>query len=708
MLMKNHRLLHLWRMGLVFLLAICISVVSVTSAQDLFKNAYSHYSDNEPIPSVLSDFARAQGLTPVVSPQIQGVLSGRFANVDPVTFLNGLRSAFGVRYYVQDQTIYFYHDSESARSMFKPASGNAQHLLSQLQQAKVLASSLPVSVSRDGLLIIEGPTQYVSQVVATAQQLDQSDDFKPVIKVFRLKHAKAEDIQVQSSDRTVVIPGIASILQSMVGNANSLSRSKVSVTQNSAVVPGLRGTGMAATANNAASTKGNTIGDNVNAWLGGATGLSSAKSDPDMRPGNEDSGVTYQPTIIADSRLNAVIIQDAQYRMSYYSQVIQELDVPVKLIELHAAIVDVDVDSSRSLGVDWNAARRSGNWGFGVSSGNLNWNGALPAPTTNGGVFSTVFETGHSSVMMQINALEENNKARTLGKPSVLTMDNIEATLEDTTTRYVPVSGYQDSDLFKVESGTVLRVTPHIVEGTDGSLPLIQMQITLQSNQDNTSDYNIVDSEGNLQLPPIKQTKLNTQAVVREGQSLLIGGYFVQYSKGGDTGVPTLKDAPVVGGLFSSDSENTYTRERLLIITPRILSLDDINVPSHADYSEFTRSPTSTTYEPRPVVAADTEERSGCSSSRNASPNQAQSQDQVQPGQVQGQGQAQGQLISGQGQGQVGAVQAGQAQADGLSPVPAGSKGNLSVDAVPNYRVVYTGQSSGSATPQVIPQIGAN
>lgn len=617
---------------------LCISSVAAAA---IFPQLYSHYSDNEPLTNVLADFARAQGYNPIVSPVIQGNLSGRFENVDPQLFMEGLNSAFGVRYYVQNQNLVFYHDSESTQSMFKPANGRAKNLLGQLEQANVIASGLPIHISPEGLIFIEGPQSYVAHIVTTAQQLEQNDDWRPVIKVFRLKHAKAEDIQVQSSERTVNIPGIASILRSMVNNANQ-PYSKVSITQNSSVVPGLRGSGLAASA----MQNNNQSNPSILGGLPGVFGFANNANSPNNAnfPNNANSSnkasvpnvisstssaplqLMYHPTIIADSRLNAVIIQDAQYRMQYYEQVINELDVPVKLIELHAAIVDVDVDSSRSLGIDWNAARSEGNWGFGVSSGQLNWDGSLPAkPINTGGIFSTVFETSHSSVMMQINALEQNNKARTLGKPSVLTMDHVEATLEDTTTRYVPVSGYQDSDLFKVESGTVLRVTPHIIDTDVGTLPLIQMQITLQSNQDNTSDYTYVDSEGNIQLPPIKQTKLNTQALVREGQSLLIGGYYVQYSKGGDSGVPTLKDAPVVGGLFGSGTENSYTRERLLIITPRILSLDEINVPQHADNQQFSRSPTSTTYEQRPVIYNEEEERSGCSSTRNAHPQQNES-----------------------------------------------------------------------------------
>ena len=218
--------------------------------------------------------------------------------------------------------------------------------------------------------------------------------------------------------------------------------------------------------------------------------------------------------------------------------------------------------------------------------------------------------------MMQVNALEEDNKANTLGKPSVLTLDNVEATLEDTTTRYIPVRGYESSDLFKVESGTVLRVTPHIIDREDGQDPLIQMVISLQANQENTADGLSVSEDGEVVVPPIKQTRINTQAVVQQGQSLLLGGYYVQYEGDKDSGIPILKDIPFAGALFGSSGDSTYTRERLLLITPKILNLDAMNdLPDSLNNENFKRDATAATYESRPAKA---QESSGCSANRVA------------------------------------------------------------------------------------------
>ena len=113
-------------------------------------------------------------------------------------------------------------------------------------------------------------------------------------------------------------------------------------------------------------------------------------------------------------------------------------------------------------------------------------------------------------------------------------------------------------------------------------------------------------------VPPIKQTKINTQAIVNAGQSLLIGGYYYEKKGEDQSGIPLLMHIPVLGHLFKSSGKESKRMERLILITPRIVRLDDSNLPSHVDDPAFHRSATQQTYEPRtPVV----KRRAGCSRS---------------------------------------------------------------------------------------------
>lgn len=584
---------------IVLSIAILIASIQSSFSYQWVKN-YSHVSVNEPLELLLTDFARSQNLVLTSSPLIQGKVNGNFKDLNPNLFLKGIYAAYGVKYYIIDNRIYFYHESESVSTLFKPSSVEPYSLINMLQASKLISNDLPLTVDENGLIVIQGPQEYVDNVLLVGKEFDYGQENQIVMEVFKLQHAKAEDLQISSYDKTVIIPGVASILQKMVLGVGAPTGNSMSVTTHKASVDSLRGKGL--------SSVGQDTQNNLD--------TKSQKSVASNGSNAEEGTVSFNPNIIADSRLNAVVIQDLKYRMPYYKRVISELDVPTRLVELHAAIVDIDVDATKDLGIDWRAGRSSGNWAGEIGQGSMNWDGSFPVEGGSGGIFSTIFKTNHSSFMMQVNALEEDNKANTLGKPSVLTLDNVEATLEDTTTRYIPVRGYESSDLFKVESGTVLRVTPHIIDREDGQDPLIQMVISLQANQENTADSLSVSEDGEVIVPPIKQTRINTQAVVQQGQSLLLGGYYVQYEGDKDSGIPILKDIPFAGALFGSSGDSTYTRERLLLITPKILNLDAMNdLPDSLNNENFKRDATAATYQSRPAKAP---ESSGCSSNRVA------------------------------------------------------------------------------------------
>lgn len=576
-------------LGLIFLWA----MLSCTASAYNFHSSYSHYSDGEDLKSVLKDFARVMNKDCVVSSKVNGIVSGRFNNVPGNQFLDGLKIAYGVRYYVLNDTIYFFHENDWEQKLVNVGTPQqAQTLAKTLVNSGTVPSELPVK-TKGSMLVIQGPSDLVARVDTLAISFSKNLDTKSVMRVFKLKHAKADDTQVQTMNRTIVIPGVASILQKMVngstvGSSNTIIPMKATVSK-------LKGTGLA------------------------SIGATESKDDEgpkaptlsDANPGN-DQGTSVN--IMADTRLNAVIINDAEYKMDYYEKVIRDIDVPVKLVELHAAIVDVDISAAKDLGVSWQGNKKIGvaNVGLGVgNSSNLNWSGTnVITNATNGGIFSTVLNSASGQFFSAINLLEENQQAKTLGRPSVMTLDNVEATLENTTTRYVKVAGYQDVDLFKVESGTVLQVTPHIIESEDGQRPMISMVVSVQSNQD-SNDSNAAESDS---VPPIKQTKINTQAVVREGQSLLLGGYYVEYKQDDSSGIPGLKDVSYIGKLFGTDSKTKYKRERLILITPKVLDLGEAQaLPPDLDDSDFEMSATADNYIKRPVKKKDS---SGCSSNR--------------------------------------------------------------------------------------------
>lgn len=564
------------------LVCLCLLVLMAGSAAAAsFRQPFSYYADSQELGTVLMNFARAEGYTASISPQVKGTVSGRFQNVEPQTFLAGMQSAFDVNWYTLGRTIYFYHTGESQRIFISPRTGTAKQLYEALQKSSVFSPQLPPSLGAAGDVIsVSGPPEYLSQIRNAVVAFETSQTEQIVMRVFPLKHAWAEDMTVTSMDKTVTVPGIASILRAMVmGSPVSGTR----VTQEKATVEKLGGKGLS------------------------TLGREESPPAPQASPTPVSTGSI---SIMADPRVNAVLVSDAAYRMPYYAQVIKDLDKPVELVEIHAAIVDIDTDFKRELGIAFQGSGGSGNgWsGGGTSTGTTTGGTGMPSPgvmDSAGLTLSTIYTHGSDFFLARIQALEENNEARVLGRPSVLTVDNIQATLENTTTYYVEVEGYQAVDLYKVEAGTVLRVTPHIIR--ENGETSIKLAVSVQDDQDNSGSTTSTSG-----VPPIKQTKITTQAIVNAGQSLLIGGYYYEQKGEDESGIPLLMDIPVIGNLFKTKSRQSKRMERLILITPRIVELNDTNVPGQVEDPSFHRSATQADYEPRIPVRP---KGAGCSRS---------------------------------------------------------------------------------------------
>lgn len=567
---------------LVFVCAFCWLFAAegfcASGAAFPFSHPFSHYADNEGICSVLEDFARVEGYAAICSPALAGDISGRFDGVPPREFLDGMRSAFGVRWYTQQgHIVTFWNETENTRAFLAPSNVSASTLLTMFHAAGLISPQLPVqALEAQNLVSVSGPALYVEQLQDAMKAFEEAQGSRTVMRVFPLRYAWAEDMNVNSMDSVITIPGVASILRAMVnGTPVSASVSILPSAQER-----LLGQGMA--------SQGRAQND---------AGVSSVPA----QGGSTAEGTG--PSIIADPRVNAVVITDAEYRMSYYAKVIADLDKPVQLVEIHAAIVDIDSNFSRELGINYSGAGSFGNANVsgGGSGGAGAAQGIFPSPGEAAGAglsFSTLYAHGTDYFLARINALEEDGQARVLGKPSVLTMDNIQASLENTSTYYIPVAGYEATDLFKVDSGTVLKVTPHIIPSENPALPdTIKLMVSVQDDRDDGSQTFSVDTS---KLAPIKQTKITTQAIVPEGQSLLIGGYYFETQSDNDSGIPGLKNIPVLGGLFGSTGKKHQRMERLILITPRIVRMDQTpDIPPRVDDPRFSRTPTQSDYTER-------------------------------------------------------------------------------------------------------------
>ena len=141
---------------------------------------------------------------------------------------------------------------------------------------------------------------------------------------------------------------------------------------------------------------------------------------------------------------------------------------------------------------------------------------------------------------------------------------NRTATMSDKQTASVRVAGNLDANLFTIETGTTLKVTPQVVTYADHRE--VHLSLTIQ---DGDFEGTLVDA-----VPVIKQTEIDTEATVREGESLLIGGISVEQQSKSDSAVPLLGRIPVLGQLFRHDENNGSKTERMFLLTPKVITAD--------------------------------------------------------------------------------------------------------------------------------------
>lgn len=247
--------------------------------------------------------------------------------------------------------------------------------------------------------------------------------------------------------------------------------------------------------------------------------------------------------------------------MEEYARLIAALDIEPEQIEIEATIIDLNTDRLRELGVNWRVqgSDAAGGFGDGTPLDRELVPGGDGLNEGTGGIVSLVLGDS-TQFLSRIRALEEQGAARVVSKPHVMTLSNVEALLNTSSTFFVRVASREDVDLFNVSVGTTLRVTPHVFESASGTR--IKLRVNVQDGS--TTDRSVDD------IPIVERSTINTQALIDEGESLLIGGLVREFDGNGISKVPVLGDIPVLGVLFRNTSQATSRLERMFLITPRV------------------------------------------------------------------------------------------------------------------------------------------
>jgi type III secretion protein C len=505
----------------------------------------------QPIGAFLQDLFGTVGVPVIVAPGVTGTVNGTFRGpADKV--LRDMSRVYNLVPYFDGTVMHVVPAAEVAQRTFGVTPAASARAMREVAQLNLADERNTLQRSADGNLIAVGTRRFVEQIdelLRAAQAQQQAPSAAPGaadFRVFYLRYAWAHDITMRFGGREVLIPGVASTLRSLVGATGGALGREVTLKP---VQPSLKGQGLAGQGVAPAKPLSTEAARNASVDTLVAALQRTAAQPNDAQPPVTTAPEGHQIRIEADQRLNAVIVRDLAERLPRYEQLIAALDVEPQSLEIEAQIIDVNVDRARELGVNWRWANDGREASFG---------GSVPAVGP-GGIASVVLGSV-GQFMARIRALQTEGAARVVSSPQVVTLSNVEAVFDNSSTFFVRVAGREQVDLFNVSAGTLLRVTPHVFRDRDATR--IKLLV-------NVEDGNLSGRQVD-QIPIVERSTINTQALIAEGQSLLIGGMVRETTATGEDKVPGLGDVPVVGNLFKNKTSSSTRVERMFLITPRL------------------------------------------------------------------------------------------------------------------------------------------
>lgn len=281
-------------------------------------------------------------------------------------------------------------------------------------------------------------------------------------------------------------------------------------------------------------------------------------------------------SLTADTRTNQLFVSDIPSKLEEVQAFIQKIDIPVRQVMIEARIVEADDTFSRNLGAKLGFASKTNGAGYGNTytnvvspvTQNATWDNSpaisLPANGINGvnaaSVAVSLFNAGAGRFLaLELSALEADGRGKIISSPRVVTADNIKALIEQGTE--IPYQQATSSGATSVsfkKANLKLEVTPKITP--DGNV-FLDVDVNKDSVGIQTTNGFAIDTK-----------HVQTQVLVENGGTVVIGGIYTQNERTDVNKVPLLGDIPVLGNLFKSTNKINNRTELLVFLTPRVLS----------------------------------------------------------------------------------------------------------------------------------------
>jgi type IV pilus assembly protein PilQ len=283
---------------------------------------------------------------------------------------------------------------------------------------------------------------------------------------------------------------------------------------------------------------------------------------------------------------NALVVRDTETKMAVLKQLIEGLDLEVPQVQIEARIVQADTIYARGLGVQWgiqnadfgpNTFSAVGNLtgpfapvaGTGATTIPRDFLVNLPAqvaglPSVPGIGYTFGKLAPGFALDLRLSAGELLGLAKVIAAPKITTLDKREAKISQGESIPFQTTSLQGTQTTFVDANLELNVTPQITS-RDPKETGKQIMMRVRATR------NAVGARSNPAGPSIDRREANTQVIVRDGETMVIGGVFIDTQNNNVQGVPYLSRIPVLGWLFKNKSESVSKQELLIFLTPSIV-----------------------------------------------------------------------------------------------------------------------------------------
>ena len=413
----------------------------------------------------------------------------------------------------------------------------------------------------NALVVVTPRSQLLSQVETWIRRLDQpSDALEANLFVYPVQNGSAAHL--------------AEMLNGLFGNEGARAKSGVATGSAPTQFGGTTGASTQGSASGLSSFGSGTASAGLGVGSSTGSGSTGASSMTPLRSMNNNTNASLTSTsqlegnvrVVADDKRNALLIRAPRAEYRRIEKALRELDkAPVQVL-IEASIVEVSLTGNLAYGVEWFVENSLSNDRTGQALLNLNKSGGIGAKQPG---FSYTILNKAGIVKATLNALAEKSQLRVLSNPSVLVLDNHNATIQignqqpvKSSTTVTTGNLITEAITYK-DTGVMLSVTPSVNAGG-----LITMDIAQQVTD--VGDIDAATGQRNFLTRQIQ-----SRVAVRSGEPIVMGGMIRDNETRGNSGIPGLADIPVLGTLFSTNTNNRARTELLVLLTPRVLENDD-------------------------------------------------------------------------------------------------------------------------------------